>query len=52
MEDQTVASSQLFQEPPVEPRRIPTDYALIEPTRQWDFGQDELEIIFKVSKII
>ena len=51
MEDQTVASSQLFQEPPVEPRRIPTDYALIEPTRQWDFGQDELEIIFKVSKI-
>ena len=51
VEDQTVASSQLFQEPPVEPRRIPTDYALIEPTRQWDFGQDELEIIFKVSKI-
>ena len=49
--DENVASAPLFQEPPVEPRRIPKDYALFVPTRQWDFGQDELEIIFKVSKI-
>lgn len=51
MDDQHVTSAQLFQEPPVEPRIIPEDYYLVEPTRQWDFGQDELEIIFKVSKI-
>lgn len=49
--DENVASAPLFQEPPAEPRRIPKDYALFVPTRQWDFGQDELEIIFKVSKI-
>lgn len=50
MEDQAVTSSNLFQDPPVPPRRIP-EYVLYVPTREWDFGQDELEIIFKVSKI-
>lgn len=51
MEDEALTSAGLFEEPAVEARRIPTDYALFVPTRQWDFGQDELEIIFKVSKI-
>ena len=50
MSDQQVTSTNLFQEPPVEPRRIPKTFALADATRQWDFGQDELEIIFKVSK--
>ena len=50
MSDQQVTSTTLFQEPPVEPRRIPKTFALADATRQWDFGQDELEIIFKVSK--
>lgn len=47
----SLASATLFQEPPVEPRRIPKDFAVADATREWDFGQDELEIIFKVSKI-
>lgn len=38
----------LFQEPTVE-RRTPI-FALAEIERKWDFGQDELEIVFKVSK--
>ena len=38
----------LFEEPVVE-RRTPT-FALAEVERKWDFGQDELEIVFKVSK--
>lgn len=49
--DEEVASATLFQEPPVEPRRIPKNFAVADATREWDFGQDELEIIFKVSKI-
>ncbi len=49
--DEEVASATLFQEPPVEARRIPKAFALADATREWDFGQDELEIIFKVSKI-
>lgn len=48
--DQQVGSATLFEEPPVEPRRIPKTFAVADATRQWDFGQDELEIIFKVSK--
>ena len=40
----------LFEEPALPPRRIP-EYVLVDASRQWDFGQDELEIIFKVSKI-
>lgn len=49
--DEEVASATLFQEPPVEARRIPKNFAVADATREWDFGQDELEIIFKVSKI-
>ena len=40
----------LFEEPALPPRRIP-EYVLADVGRTWDFGQDELEIIFKVSKI-
>lgn len=40
----------LFEEPALPARRIP-EYVLVDATRSWDFGQDELEIIFKVSKI-
>ena len=39
----------LFEEPQVQ-RRIP-EYALTEASERWDFGQDELEIIFKVAKV-
>lgn len=49
--DENVASATLFEEPPVAARRIPKDFAVADASRQWDFGQDELEIIFKVSKI-
>ena len=49
--DENIASATLFEEPPVEPRRIPKDFAVADASREWDFGQDELEIIFKVSKI-
>lgn len=40
----------LFKEPQMPARRIP-DYVLVDASRAWDFGQDELEIKFKVSKI-
>lgn len=40
----------VFEEPAMPARRIP-DYALADAEKFWDFGQDELEIIFKVSKI-
>ena len=40
----------LFEEPALPPRRIP-EFVLVDASRQWDFGQDELEIVFKVSKI-
>ncbi len=40
----------LFEEPALPARRIP-EYVLVDASRTWDFGQDELEIIFKVSKI-
>ena len=50
--DETVAQGiKLFEDPLPPARRIPSTYVLAEATRQWDFGQDELEIIFKVSKI-
>ena len=49
--DENISSAELFQEPPLEPRRIPSSFVLADATREWDFGQDELEIIFKVSKI-
>lgn len=51
MADENLASAKLFEEPATEPRRIPKDFTLADATREWDFGQDELEIIFKVSKI-
>lgn len=51
MADEDIASATLFEEPALEARRIPKDCAVADATRQWDFGQDELEIIFKVSKI-
>ena len=40
----------LFEEPALPPRRIP-EFALSNVSKQWDFGQDELEIKFKVSSI-
>lgn len=50
--DQTLAQGvALFEEPLLPPRRIPTAFTLTDATRQWDFGRDELEIIFKVSKV-
>ena len=39
----------LFKEPQVQ-RRTP-QFALSDASARWDFGQDELEIIFKVAKI-
>ena len=47
-EDSNIAQAELFQIPQVQ-RRLP-EYVLGDATRQWDFGQDELEIVFKVSK--
>jgi hypothetical protein len=50
MSDENLAEGvALFEEPQVQ-RRTP-EYALTEATGCWDFGQDELEVIFKVSKV-
>ena len=50
-EDQMIANDvALFEEPQMPARRIP-EYALVDATKTWDFGQDELEITFKVSDI-
>jgi len=49
--DQTIAEGvALFEEPLLPARRIPATFTLTDATREWDFGKDELEIIFKVSK--
>lgn len=49
-EDENIAEDvALFQEPELPPRRIP-QYVLADAGRQWDFGHDELEIVFKVSR--
>ena len=48
LEDENIAEASLFKEPTVQ-RRSP-EYALEDAAKLWDFGQDELEIIFKVSK--
>ena len=48
LEDENLAQASLFKEPTVQ-RRTP-EYALEDAVKLWDFGQDELEIIFKVSK--
>ena len=47
--DENLAQASLFEDPKVL-RRLP-DVALGDVARKWDFGKDELEIIFKVSKI-
>ena len=47
-EDSNIAQAELFKVPQVQ-RRLP-EYILEDAIRQWDFGQDELEIVFKVSK--
>ena len=47
--DENLKQASLFEEPALPPRRIP-DYSLADASRQWDFGQDEPEIIFKASK--
>lgn len=49
LQDQTIASGELFRMPELPARRTP-DYMLKDAERHWDFGQDELEIVFKVSK--
>ena len=51
MADQTMAEGiALFKEPMLPARRIPSTFALADATREWDFGHDELEIIFKQAK--
>ena len=47
--DTNLVQDSLFQEPQVM-RRLP-EYAPTEVSRRWDIGQDELEIVFKVSKV-
>ena len=46
--DENLAHSALFEEPEVK-RRVPV-YAIEDASKMWDFGKDELEIVFKVSK--
>ena len=48
LKDENLAQASLFEDPQVI-RRTPA-YALADVGRKWDFGQDELEIVFKVSK--
>ena len=48
--DQYITQAQLFFEPPVVERRIPAQYALAQPSRIWNLGADEYEVIFKVGK--
>lgn len=48
--DENLKQAALFEEPALPPRRTP-HYILADASREWDFGQDELEIIFKVSRI-
>ena len=51
MAGQTLAEGvALFKEPMLPARRMPSEFTLADATREWDFGKDELEIIFKVSK--
>ena len=47
--DSDLAQASLFQDPQIQ-RRLPA-YTLAEVSRKWDMGQDELEIVFKVSKV-
>lgn len=51
LQDENLAEGvALFQEPQMPARRIP-EFTLVDATKAWDFGQDQLEIIFKESKI-
>ena len=51
LKDENIAEGlTLFEEPQMPARRIP-QYTLVDATKAWDFGQDQLEIIFKESKI-
>ena len=49
LEDENLAQASLFEEPVLK-RRTP-EYAIEDAAKLWDFGKDELEIVFKVSKI-
>lgn len=49
LEDENLTQASLFEDPQVV-RRIP-EYVIADVDRMWDFGKDELEIVFKVSKI-
>lgn len=49
LQDELLAVQELFKMPQLPARRTP-QYMLKDAERFWDFGQDELEIIFKVSK--
>ena len=49
LKDEEIADTSLFEDPQYQ-RRLP-EYHLAPVTRNWDFGHDELEIVFKVSKI-
>ena len=48
IQDEKLTQTELFQHPKVQ-RRLPA-YVLAPVQGQWDFGRDELEIVFKVSK--
>ena len=50
LSDKDIASAQLFNEPEAYKRPAPV-LAVVDPDTQWNFGQDELEIIFKRSRI-
>ena len=50
IKDTLQQAAALFEMPVMPQRRQPEAYVLEDATRQWDFGQDELEIVFKVSK--
>lgn len=51
LQEQMLASGvELFQEPQLPARRTP-EYVLADAKKEWDFGQDQLEITFKVSNI-
>jgi hypothetical protein len=47
-QESNIVQTELLPKPQVQ-RRVPS-YVLAEPAVNWDFGKDELEIIFKVSK--
>lgn len=49
-DDENVAEGvELFQEPQLPARRTP-EFVLADAQKQWDFGREELDITFKVSK--